>query len=172
MGKKYIVSFIATAIFLLSAAASAAIVHYQVAMTGFQEVSAPNQFNHGDLDGFGVADLLINTTALTIDWNFMIANTTLPLTGAHIHQNIAGQNGPVVVDFSAQLSGSGLNDTDFTSIVANPKNFYVNLHNAEFPGGAIRGQIGDPLPAPVPLPPAIWLFGSGLLGLFGINRRS
>ena len=25
--------------------------------------------------------------------------------------------------------------------------------------------------APVPLPPALWLFGSGLLGLFGVTRR-
>ena len=37
--------------------AVAAIVHFQVAMTGFQEVNGGGQFNQGDPDGFGVADL-------------------------------------------------------------------------------------------------------------------
>jgi hypothetical protein len=27
-------------------------------------------------------------------------------------------------------------------IVKNPENYYVNVHNAEFPGGALRGQLG------------------------------
>jgi len=30
---------------------------------------------------------------------------------------------------------------------------------------------GDDLPAVIPIPPAVWLFGSGLLGLVGIARR-
>jgi hypothetical protein len=29
-------------------------------------------------------------------------------------------------------------------IAANPSGYYVNLHNARFPGGAIRGQLGTP----------------------------
>jgi hypothetical protein len=40
---------------------------------------------------------------------------------------------------------------------------YVNLHNANFPGGEIRGQI--------PEPAAFALLGLGLLGL-GVRRRS
>lgn len=154
-----------------SSPAVAAIVHFQVAMTGFQEVSAPNQFNNGDPDAFGVANLLIDSSTNTIDWQFSVANLTLPLTGAHIHQGAAGTNGPVVVNFNAQLSGIGLVDPDLVNVLANPKGFYVNLHNADFPGGAIRGQLGDPLPNPVPLPAAVWLLGSGLLGLLGVAQR-
>ena len=36
-----------------------------------------------------------------------------------------------------------------------------------------QGDIGDPVftAVVVPVPPAVWLFGSGLLGLVGIARR-
>jgi hypothetical protein len=28
-----------------------------------------------------------------------------------------------------------------TDIIANPQNFYVNLHNSRFPAGAVREQL-------------------------------
>jgi hypothetical protein len=169
--KRHIAVLAAVTGFWFSAEAPAAIMHFQIPLTGYQEVSGVNQFNNGDPDGFGVADLRIDTTALTVDWDFMVANIALELTGAHIHQAVAGTNGPIVVDFNAQLSGTGLGDPDLANVIANPHGFYVNLHNGEFPGGAIRGQICDPLPNPVPLPAAVWLLGSGLLGLIGVGRR-
>jgi len=43
---------------------------------------------------------------------------------------------------------------------------YLNIHTSLFTGGEIRGFL-----APVPVPAAAWLFGSGLLGLMGIARR-
>jgi hypothetical protein len=35
---------------------------------------------------------------------------------------------------------------------------------------ALNG-LGFLMPAAVPIPPSVWLFGSGLLGLIGIARR-
>ncbi|OQW76950.1 MAG: hypothetical protein BVN35_05855 [Proteobacteria bacterium ST_bin11] len=44
---------------------------------------------------------------------------------------------------------------------------YLNVHTASFPGGEIRGFLQ---PAAVPVPAAIWLFGS-VVGLFSLNAR-
>ncbi|WP_424206737.1 VPLPA-CTERM sorting domain-containing protein [Sulfuricaulis sp.] len=43
---------------------------------------------------------------------------------------------------------------------------YFNIHTSMFTGGEIRGFL-----APVPIPAAAWLFGSGLLGLIGVAQR-
>ncbi|MEI8573523.1 CHRD domain-containing protein [Methylomonas sp. BW4-1] len=43
---------------------------------------------------------------------------------------------------------------------------YLNIHTSLFPGGEIRGFLQ---PAAVPLPAAIWLFGS-VVGVFSLSR--
>lgn len=144
------------------AATHAALVQFIVPLSGSQEVPGP-----GDADGSGLANLIIDDVANSISWTFTVNDIVLPLNGAHIHQGAAGASGLAVVNFNSQLSGSGLVDADLANVLANPTGFYVNLHNASFPSGAIRGQLA----APVPLPAAAWLFGTGLLGLLGMASR-
>jgi len=71
---------------------------------------------------------------------------------AHIHRAPRGENGPVVVPFFAAGKGlpAGINGVAGSTpapaavgrrIWNNPKNWYVNLHTKQFPGGAIRGQL-------------------------------
>ena len=67
-------------------------------------------------------------------------------TAAHIHESAAGKAGKVVVPLDAPKSGSskGCVDVDqavIKEIMQNPSNYYVNVHNAEFKGGAVRGQL-------------------------------
>ena len=71
-------------------------------------------------------------------------------TMAHIHKGAAGSDGSVVVTLN--ITG---NDGDECSalqrdlakaIVAAPGDYYVNVHNAEFPKGAIRGQLAVAAP--------------------------
>lgn len=119
--------------------ANAGIQVFTIPMDGAQEVPGP-----GDPDGSGMATLMIDDVNLTIDWQFTVSDITLPLTGAHIHTGASGVAGGVIVNFSAQLSGSGLADPDLASVLADPAGFYVNLHNADYPAGAIRGQIPEP----------------------------
>jgi hypothetical protein len=66
----------------------------------------------------------------------------------HIHVGEAGTNGPIVVNFFTDPQGvvpsSGCVDVDretAQNILRNPAGYYFNLHNAVFPGGAIRGQL-------------------------------
>ncbi len=72
-----------------------------------------------------------------------------PATAAHIHEASAGSNGPVVVTLSAPTNGSssGCIDTGDAELAADitlreSSEYYVNVHNAEFPGGAVRAQLG------------------------------
>lgn len=47
----------------------------------------------------------------------------------------------------------------------------ISLTNV-YPGIGLDGASGINYTAPVPVPAAVWLLGSGLLGLFGVSRRS
>lgn len=72
---------------------------------------------------------------------------------AHIHEGAVGENGPVVTNLAAPgdgdaadcltegEEGKGLADGRVADILANPADYYVNVHNATYPGGAVRGQL-------------------------------
>ena len=77
-------------------------------------------------------------------------------TGGHIHRGKTGENGPIVVDLEVgQSSPSAGNTTMMTTvmlttemeietafnIVANPENYYVNLHTTANPSGELRAQL-------------------------------
>ena len=78
---------------------------------------------------------------------------------AHIHEGARGSNGPVVANLAWPQNGqagdciSEATDGKFPTkeagivqrILKNPQNFYINLHNSEFPAGAIRGQLAETL---------------------------
>ncbi len=104
-------------------------------------LSGANEVANGDPDGTGSGGVVIDPITGTVSWNFATANVDTP-TLAHIHSGAAGVNGPVIFDFAARLSGSGLMSVTLAnSIVSNPSAFYINIHTAAHPGGAVRGQL-------------------------------
>ena len=64
------------------------------------------------------------------------------LVAAHIHIGAAGVAGGVAVPLSP-TSGcvDGVDKDLIKDIRQNPGNYYVNVHNADFPPGAVRGQL-------------------------------
>jgi hypothetical protein len=79
---------------------------------------------------------------------FSLAVTGItPATAAHIHVAPAGVPGPVVVTLAPPTSGSssgcvsGVDADLIKAIRQHPELYYVNVHNVEFPGGALRGQL-------------------------------
>jgi hypothetical protein len=70
---------------------------------------------------------------------------------AHIHKGAAGVNGDVVIDLKPSFKGGEDERTSTKCVTAkasvvsairrNPAGYYANVHNAKFPGGALRGQL-------------------------------
>lgn len=122
-------------------------------LVGGNEVNAQGQANQGDTDGFGTATVIIHptadTTSETVCFGITVRAIDTP-TMAHIHQAKAGLNGGVVVNLIAPTAGnpgtaSGCTENVPNSVITalknTPANFYVNIHTAARPGGALRGQL-------------------------------
>lgn len=123
-----------------------------VHLDGQQEVPGP-----GDPDGTGTFKYLIRHH--TLCYKLSVNNIDTP-NAAHIHFGPRGQAGPIAVTLKtppANGSTSGciraqrtqtpanaaevLTRWELDGIKVNPFFFYTNVHNAEFPNGAIRGQL-------------------------------
>ena len=144
-------------IVLLAAIASAAVValpataakkkptpEYDLlaAMSGSQERPSA-----GDPDGYGAADFRIKGNKVCFR---IIASNIEPVVAAHIHKGGPEEAGPIEVDlFSAKgknqtlpprISGCSKTTTTIAKAIAKkPGDYYVNVHTADFPGGALRG---------------------------------
>jgi len=110
-------------------------------MTGAAERPGP-----GDPDGGGTAEFRVNAGQGRVCYTLRVGNIE-PATAAHIHRAPPNAAGPVVVGLTAPTSGSRSGCAEVTralaqELIRNPGAFYVNVHNAPFPGGAVRGQLG------------------------------
>lgn len=102
----------------------------------------------GDPDGAGTATITIDPDTLQVCWELTTSNIA-DATASHIHTGAAGVNGGVLVPLDADgFSGSstgcttGPDSATLQAIIDNPAAYYVNVHNADFGPGAIRGQLG------------------------------
>ncbi|MCP3801958.1 CHRD domain-containing protein [Allokutzneria sp. A3M-2-11 16] len=111
---------------------------YSAVLTGEAEVPGP-----GDPDGRGYASVRIGSTRVCAT---LSVNRIGNASAAHIHRGPAGTSGPVVVHLKAPTHGRSHSCTDVSRDLAkelrkHPSHFYVNVHNSDFPAGAVRGQL-------------------------------
>ncbi len=114
----------------------------QAGLAGASEVPGP-----GDPDGTGTARLRLNQGRHRICYKIEVSDIE-PATAAHIHLGDASVAGPVVVTLGtpddegiAEGCVSGVERSLIKAIRKHSDDYYVNVHNAEFPGGALRGQL-------------------------------
>jgi hypothetical protein len=110
-----------------------------IPLSGGQETAA------ADPDGHGFFTYSIDGTTFcwTLSWQDIAT-----ATAAHVHVGARHVAGPVVIPLDVDgvpgpdTSGCTAITADLAAAIsANPGGYYANVHNAEFPAGAIRGQL-------------------------------
>ena len=142
----YVVLMVLTVLALGSVAADGG-RQFTTTMTGAAEVNAQGVPNQGDPDGIGTATITLNYGQGTVCWELSVSGITLPASAAHIHEAPVTAPGPVVVPLSAPdasgfASGCATVDRELIKdIIQHPEEYYVNVHNADYPSGALRGHL-------------------------------
>ena len=99
----------------------------------------------GDTDGTGMFSGTVNPGQTKVCYTLSVAKIATA-TMAHIHRGAAGVAGPVVVALMAPASGKSSACATVSrdlakELINTPEGFYVNVHNAVYPPGAVRGQL-------------------------------
>jgi len=130
---------------------SAATGVFRLTLTGDQEATptcAPPAVC-GDPDAVGAAILIVNPVRDTVCFLARWTGIDGTVVAAHIHLAPEGSPGPVVVPLFAGtfegsdmtrgcVSANGLAD----DILADPSDYYINIHSSVYQPGAIRAQLG------------------------------
>lgn len=118
----------------------------QISATYTAELSGANEVHQGDPDGSGTAEISFADELTRVCWDLNDLDGLGPITGAHIHRGAAGTDGDVVLALSQATEGGWRGCSSDTKWVQRAfdegiTNYYVNVHTAEYPKGAIRGQL-------------------------------
>lgn len=125
---------------VLAVPAVATTTRMSTGLTGAAEAPGP-----GAEKGTGSAKLAFDTVKGQVCYTLTASGTDTP-TMAHIHKGAIGTPGPVVVSLTAPTNGRAKNCAPvaadvMSAILVTPSDYYVNVHTAAFPKGAMRGQL-------------------------------
>lgn len=134
-----LVAAVVGAVALAAVPAQAAPTTLNSTMTAEEEVPTP-----GPAGAKGTGTFQADPDAGKLCFKLTIEGVKTP-TAAHIHQGAKGTPGPVKVDL--MIAEKGLENcvpsdaATLKAIVADPAGFYANVHDADHPAGAVRGQL-------------------------------
>ena len=120
--------------------AAAAEMKAKANLTGAAEVPGPGDNNAG-----GAVQVTLNSDKNEVCYDVTVTKID-EATAAHIHEGAMGKEGPVKVGLDTPKGGAtkGCKSADAAVVkdmMANPANYYVNVHSKDFPKGAVRGQL-------------------------------
>jgi hypothetical protein len=131
-----VISAVALVAVFAANAATTATAKFEIALKGSNEgAPASNK---------GKVELTLNKATGKVCWEFKLAKIDGKPTQAHIHKGKAGVSGNVVVPLGATYKRQGCTSAAKSlvkSIAGHPGAYYVNVHNAKHPLGAMRGQL-------------------------------
>jgi len=122
----------------LAAVATAKGEHLTAQLRGANEVPAAPASNRGR------AEIRLNAATGKVCWDFTITKLDGSGNAAHIHKGRPGAAGPVYIPLGTTFKRQGCTSAPkgkIRAVAANPSAFYVNVHNAKHPAGAMRGQL-------------------------------
>jgi hypothetical protein len=121
---------------------------YASVLSGLNEIPNTNGEKTGDKNGTALALMRIQGDEVSFAFSWSGIGTP---TAGHIHAGAFGVDGGVKIPFFTTKLPDGRSSVYGTvkvadrqllaDITAHPQNFYFNLHTADFPGGAVRGQV-------------------------------
>jgi hypothetical protein len=112
--------------------------HLTAQLRGSNEKPAAPATNRGS------AEIRLTLATGKVCWEFTIAKIDGKAAAAHIHKGARGVSGPVKVPLGTTFKRQGCTTASkavVRAIAAKPGAFYVNVHNAKHPAGAMRGQL-------------------------------
>lgn len=113
-------------------------------MTLTTTLAGANETAGGDPDGSGSFKVEMNPE--TNDFCYSLSTDKVAkATMVHLHSGAAGSDGPVIA--TLEVTGKdndeciAIDQAKLDPIAAAPGDFYINVHTADFPKGAVRGQL-------------------------------
>ena len=92
----------------------------------------------------GLGSFVLSKHQQKLAFHVVFDGLSSAITGAHLHREAAGQNGPVILDLGPFMNGnviSGSADPTAYLSALLADSIYINVHTVNNPGGEIRGQL-------------------------------
>jgi hypothetical protein len=115
--------------------------YMEAVLTGAGVVPDP-----GDPDGTGLLTMTANGGQAEICYAVRTSKIDT-ITAVHLHHGAAGTNGEGVFTVTLPVNGysrgcvDGLDRTLIHQILSEPSDYYIAVHTAAYPNGALRGQL-------------------------------